>query len=68
MQIVRKDLLDEMFRIQWQFDPDHPNGNTYGGSIEAYCLGVWGPYDKEFVSRLKEEINLEDIDYIVMNR
>lgn len=41
VQIVRKDLLDEMFRIQWQFDPDHPNGNTYGGSIEAYCLGVY---------------------------
>ncbi|MBF1190443.1 MAG: anaerobic nitric oxide reductase flavorubredoxin [[Eubacterium] sulci] len=28
---------------------------------------VWGPYDTEFVNRLKEEIDLKEIDYIVMN-
>ncbi len=28
---------------------------------------VWLPYDKEFVQRLKQEIDLRDIDYIVMN-
>ena len=27
---------------------------------------VWGPYDHEFVARLKEEIDLNEIDYIVM--
>ena len=28
---------------------------------------VWQPYDKEFVTRLKEEIDLNEIDYIVSN-
>ncbi|MBR6904430.1 MAG: MBL fold metallo-hydrolase, partial [Bacteroidales bacterium] len=28
---------------------------------------VWQPYDREFVSRLAEEIDLHKIDYIVMN-
>lgn len=28
---------------------------------------VWQPYDKEFVARLKEEIDLKDIDYIISN-
>ena len=28
---------------------------------------VWQPYDKEFVSRLKEEIDLKEIDYIIAN-
>ena len=28
---------------------------------------VWRPYDREFVKRLKEVIDLKDIDYIVMN-
>lgn len=28
---------------------------------------VWQPYDKEFVARLKEEIDLKKIDYIIVN-
>ena len=28
---------------------------------------VWLPYDKEFVTRLKEEIDLNEIDYIIAN-
>ncbi len=28
---------------------------------------VWQPYDREFVARLKEEIDLEDIDYVIAN-
>ena len=28
---------------------------------------VWLPYDKEFVTHLKEEINLSEIDYIIAN-
>ena len=28
---------------------------------------VWQPYDREFVARLKEEISLNDIDYIIAN-
>lgn len=28
---------------------------------------VWLPFDKEFVNRLKKEIDLKDLDYIIMN-
>ena len=28
---------------------------------------VWLPYDKEFVANLKDEIDLQKIDYIVIN-
>jgi flavorubredoxin len=28
---------------------------------------VWQPFDKEFVARLKQEVDLKSIDYIVMN-
>lgn len=28
---------------------------------------VWKPYDTEFVARLKEEIDLKKIDYVIMN-
>lgn len=40
-QIISPDLLKEMFTVQWRYDPEHPNGSTYGGSIEAYCLGIY---------------------------
>ena len=35
-QIVRPDLLAEMFKVQWKYDPQHPNGAIYNGSMEAY--------------------------------
>ena len=28
---------------------------------------MWQPYDKEFVARLKEEIDLSEIDYVIAN-
>ncbi|WP_242984914.1 MBL fold metallo-hydrolase, partial [Clostridium sp. 2-1] len=28
---------------------------------------VWQPFDKEFVARLKQDVDLKSIDYIVMN-
>jgi flavorubredoxin len=28
---------------------------------------VWKPYDKEFIARLKEDIDLNDIDYVIAN-
>ncbi len=37
-QIVKPELIDEMFKIQWRYDPVHPNGSNYGGSVEAYGL------------------------------
>ncbi len=40
-KVVRPDLLKEMFTIQWRYDPRHPNGDTCGGSIEAYGLGEY---------------------------
>lgn len=65
-------------KIDWGLRMFHGNElSTFkGSSYNSYLIRdaknvlidtVWGPYDKEFVSRLKEEINLEDIDYIVMN-
>ena len=39
-QIVSKESLDEMFRIYWLYMKDENNGETYGGTIEAYGLGV----------------------------
>lgn len=40
-QVVRPDLIDEMFKIHWRYDPANPNGTTYGGSLEAYGLGEY---------------------------
>lgn len=37
-QIVRPDLLAQMFKVHWKYDAQHPNGSTSGGSIEAYGL------------------------------
>lgn len=48
----------------------------HGSSYNSYLIRdkkvalldtVWLPYDHEFVDRLKEEIDLDKIDYIVMN-
>ncbi len=43
--------------------------NSYLVKDEKVALidTVWGPYDREFVARLKEVIDLREIDYIVMN-
>ncbi|MCH4006704.1 MAG: anaerobic nitric oxide reductase flavorubredoxin [Eubacterium sp.] len=66
-------------KVDWELK--HFHGDEFstdkGSSYNAYLVRgdektalidtVWQPYDTEFVARLKEEINLEDIDYIVMN-
>ncbi|MDF2540242.1 MAG: anaerobic nitric oxide reductase flavorubredoxin [Herbinix sp.] len=65
-------------KIDWELKFFH--GNEYstrkGSSYNSYLLRdektalidtVWQPYDKEFVKRLKEEIDLKSIDYIIMN-
>jgi len=65
-------------KVDWELTKFH--GDEYsthkGSSYNAYLVRdektvlidtVWQPYDREFVSRLKQEVNLEDIDYIVMN-
>ncbi len=65
-------------KIDWELK--HFHGNEYstmkGSSYNSYLIRdrktvlidtVWQPYDKEFVSRLKQEIDLQAIDYIIMN-
>ncbi len=37
-EIVKPELINEMLTLQWRYDPQNPNGSTYGGSIEGYCL------------------------------
>lgn len=66
-------------KIDWELKRFH--GDEYstnrGSSYNSYIVRgtektvlidtVWLPYDKEFVARLKEEIDLKKIDAIVMN-
>ena len=65
-------------KIDWELK--HFHGQEYttrkGSSYNSYLIRdkktvlidtVWQPFDKEFVSRLKQEIDLSRIDYIVMN-
>jgi anaerobic nitric oxide reductase flavorubredoxin len=65
-------------KIDWELKYFH--GNEYstkkGSSYNSYLIRdkktvlidtVWQPFDKEFVKRLKQEIDLNKIDYIIMN-
>ena len=65
-------------KVDWELT--HFHGDEYsthrGSSYNSYLIRdqktalidtVWQPYDREFVSRLAEEIDLAKIDYIVMN-
>jgi flavorubredoxin len=65
-------------KVDWELTRFH--GDEYsthrGSSYNSYLVRdekvalidtVWQPYDREFVSRLKQEIDLKQIDYIVMN-
>lgn len=72
------DLVSWVGKVDWELT--HFHGDEYsthrGSSYNAYLVQdektalidtVWRPYDKEFVSRLKQDVNLKRIDYIVMN-
>lgn len=65
-------------KIDWELKTFH--GHEYsvdrGSSYNSYLVRdkktvlidtVWQPYDKEFVTRLKQEIDLKNIDYIIAN-
>lgn len=65
-------------KVDWELRSFH--GNEYstwkGSSYNSYLVRdektvlidtVWQPFDKEFVTRLKQEIDLKEIDYIIMN-
>ena len=65
-------------KSDWELKKFHGDElSTMGGSsYNSYLIRdkktvlmdtVWGPYDTEFVNRQKEEIDLKEIDYIVMN-
>ena len=66
-------------KVDWELKHFHGNelstkkGSSYnsylvrGGEKTALIDTVWGPYDREFVQRLSEEIDLKDIDFVVMN-
>lgn len=65
-------------KIDWELNRFH--GDEYsvhrGSSYNSYLIRdektvlidtVWKPYDKEFVDNLKKEIDLNEIDYIIIN-
>lgn len=65
-------------KVDWELKSFHGEEySTYkGSSYNSYLVRdektalidtVWQPFDKEFVSRLKQEIDLNEIDYIVVN-
>lgn len=66
-------------KTDWELTRFHGDelSTAHGSSYNAYLLRcggktvlidtVWRPYDKEFVSRLRETVDLRDIDFIVMN-
>lgn len=65
-------------KTDWELKKFHGDEFTTikGSSYNSYLIRdektvlidtVWLPYDKEFVSDLKKEINLEEIDYIIIN-
>ena len=65
-------------KIDWELKKFHGDelSTMEGSSYNSYLIRdkktvlmdtVWGPYDTEFVKRLKEAIDLNEIDYIVMN-
>lgn len=65
-------------KIDWELKHFHGDelSTGKGSSYNSYLIRdkktvlidtVWGPYDTEFVAHLKEEIDLKDIDFIVMN-
>ena len=65
-------------KIDWELMRFHGDelSTEHGSSYNAFLIRdkktvlmdtVWQPYDKEFVARLKREIDLKEIDYIVMN-
>ncbi|MBO7610474.1 MAG: anaerobic nitric oxide reductase flavorubredoxin [Muribaculaceae bacterium] len=65
-------------KIDWELTSFHGDelSTHRGSSYNSYLIRdkkvalidtVWLPYDKEFVTRLAQEIDLNKIDYIIMN-
>lgn len=72
------DTVSWVGKIDWELTRFH--GNEYsthrGSSYNSYLVRdqktalidtVWQPFDKEFVARLKDTVDLNTIDYIIAN-
>ncbi|MEA4968974.1 MAG: anaerobic nitric oxide reductase flavorubredoxin [Candidatus Pelethousia sp.] len=72
------DTVSWVGKIDWELTRFH--GNEYsthrGSSYNSYLVRdqrtalidtVWQPFDKEFVARLKETVDLNTIDYLIAN-
>ncbi len=72
------DTVSWVGKIDWELNRFH--GDEYsthkGSSYNSYLIRdektvlidtVWAPFSKEFVTNLKKEIDLNKIDYIIMN-
>ncbi len=72
------DTVTWVGKIDWELNKFH--GDEYsthkGSSYNSYLIRdektvlmdtVWAPFSSEFVTNLKNEIDLKDIDYIIMN-
>ncbi len=71
------DIVTWVGKTDWELNRFHGDelSTHFGSSYNAYLIQdtktalidtVWQPFDKEFVSRLAEVIDLHTIDYIVM--
>ena len=78
MAIKISDHAQWVGKTDWQLTSFHGDelSTHHGSSYNSYLIRdkktvlidtVWLPFDKEFVSRLREQIDLKEIDYIVMN-
>lgn len=78
MSFKINDKVTWVGKIDWELRTFH--GEEYsthrGSSYNSYLIRdektvlidtVWSPFSKEFVSNLKREIDLKEIDYIVVN-
>lgn len=65
-------------KVDWELKKFHGDefSTHRGSSYNSYLIRdkktvlidtVWLPYDKEFVNKLKQEIDLREIDYIIAN-
>lgn len=71
------DLVTWVGKTDWQLKTFHGDelSTSHGSSYNSYLIQdektvlidtVWEPYDREFVSRLKQEIDLKKIDAVIM--
>ena len=80
MQVAKKitEKVTWVGKVDWELKKFHGDefSTRRGSSYNSYLVRdekialidtVWLPYDKEFVTNLKKEIDLKEIDYIIIN-